>query len=195
MSVEWQGSRSQRQLGANEKQDELAALERGTSEFRYFLPTMVTGLLAVPEYIEASLASLPGDHSKVIAAKLGRQAVLHDTTKHFTFLLTEQACLWPLLPVGAMAMQLDHLVSVSRLPNVRLGVIPMAGHMPRGPLNVFTIYDSALVTVEVVTGMLAFRESQDVEDYLKEFRSFEGCALWGGDARDRLAEWGDRYRQ
>ncbi|MFD4660231.1 Scr1 family TA system antitoxin-like transcriptional regulator [Kitasatospora sp. NPDC058444] len=178
----------------NEKQEELAAIERDATEFRYFLPTMVTGLIATPEYIAASLAAFPGDHSKVIGKKLERQAVLHDTTKRFTFLLTEQACLWPLIPAPAMARQLDHLASVSRLPRVRLGVIPMVGHMPRGPLNVFTIYDSFLATVEFVTGVLAFRERQEIEDYLKEFRTFEEYALWGGDARDRLTGWRDRSR-
>ncbi len=94
-----------------------------------------------------------------------------------------------------MAVQLDRLASVSRLPNVRLGVIPMAGHMPWAPLNVFTVYDSALATVEVSTGALAFRDPRDVQEYLDEFRTFEGYSLWGDDARAKLSAWADRFRR
>ncbi|MFD7590300.1 hypothetical protein ACFV84_33220 [Kitasatospora sp. NPDC059811] len=34
---------------------------------------MITGLISAPEYVNASLAHIPGDHSKVIAKKLERQ--------------------------------------------------------------------------------------------------------------------------
>ncbi|MFJ4190420.1 Scr1 family TA system antitoxin-like transcriptional regulator [Kitasatospora sp. NPDC089509] len=86
------------------------------------------------------------------------------------------------------------MISVSRLPNVRLGVIPMAGHMPWAPLNVFTIYDASLATVEVSTGALIFRDPRDIEEYLGEFRTFEGYSLWHDDARRKLSEWADRHR-
>ncbi|MFE6055969.1 Scr1 family TA system antitoxin-like transcriptional regulator [Kitasatospora sp. NPDC056446] len=193
-NTEWQDARALRRKGLDRKQVELATLESGTSRFRYFLPTMITGLLATPEYIRASLAPFPGDHSKTIAKKLERQAVLFEPAKHFTFILTEQACRWPLLPAQAMAMQIDRLASVSRLPNVRLGVIPMAGHMPWAPLNVFTVYDESLATVEVSTGALVFRDPRDVQEYLDEFLTFEGYSLWGEEARVELGEWADRYR-
>ncbi len=194
-NTEWQDARALHRKGLDKKQVELAALEQTSTELRYFLPTMVTGLLATPEYIRASFAPFPGDHTKAIAKKLERQAVLYEAAKHFTFILTEQACLWPLLPSPAMAVQLDRLVSVSRLPNVRLGVIPMAGHMPRAPLNVFTVYDSSLATVEVSTGALVFRTPRDIQEYLDEFRTLEGYALWGDSARRKLHEWAKRFRE
>lgn len=193
-NTEWQDARALRRKGLDKKQVELASLERSSTEFRYFLPTMITGLLATPEYIRASLAPFPGDHSKAIAKKLERQAVLYDAAKRFTFILTEQACLWPLLPTQAMAMQLDRLVSVSQLPSVRLGIVPMVGHMPCAPLNVFTVYDASLATVEVSTGALVFRDSRDIQEYIEEFQTFEGYALWGEDARVKLRAWASRFR-
>jgi transcriptional regulator with XRE-family HTH domain len=193
-NTEWQDARSLRRKGLEKKQVELATLERSAKEFRYFLPTMVTGLLATPEYIRASLAPFPGDHSKAIAKKLERQAVLYEPAKHFTFILTEQACRWPLVPAQAMAMQIDRLASVSRMSNVRLGVIPMAGHMPWAPLNVFTVYDESLATVEVSTGALVFRDPRDVQEYLNEFQTFESYSLWGEDARVKLEEWAGHCR-
>ncbi|MER8101793.1 Scr1 family TA system antitoxin-like transcriptional regulator [Kitasatospora sp. NPDC094016] len=157
-------------------------------------PSTASEQIATPEYVDASLALIPGDHSAAIAKKLERQALLREATKSFTFVLTEQACLWPRVPAQAMATQLDHLASLSRLPNVRLGVIPLAGHMPKAPMNVFTVYDASLATVEVATGVLVFRDSHDVRTHLDTFQTFEGYSLWGGDARARLKEWASRHR-
>jgi transcriptional regulator with XRE-family HTH domain len=134
-NTEWQDHWSSRRRGLDKKQNELARLEAASTEFRFFLLSMITGLLATPDYVRASIADVQGDQSKTIAKKLERQSVLVDPEKKFTFLLTEQAARWPLLPPMGMAMQLDRLVSVSRIPNVRLGVIPLSGHIPERPLN------------------------------------------------------------
>ncbi|SCF62470.1 hypothetical protein GA0115256_10698 [Streptomyces sp. DconLS] len=150
---------------------------------------MITGILATPEYVRASIADVPGDQSKTIAKKLERQQVLYDESKSFTFILTEQAVRWPLLPPMAMAMQLDRLASVSRLPNVRLGVILLGGHIPERPLNTFTLYDRRLATVETGTGALVLRDHRDVTAYLKDFEAYERYALFGDDCRVLLAEW------
>lgn len=155
---------------------------------------MVTGLLATPEYVRASLAGIPGDHSKAIAKKLDRQAVLYDTSKRFTFILTEQAVRWPYVHGAAMAMQIDRLISVSRLRNVQVGVIPLGGHMPVCPLNTFTVYDMRTATVETSTGAMVFRDHRDVSAYLNEFSVYEGYALFGEQFRDRLAGWAEEFR-
>ncbi|MBF9069847.1 helix-turn-helix domain-containing protein [Streptacidiphilus fuscans] len=193
-NTEWQDFRSMRRKGLEKKQSELADLERMSAEFRFFLPTIITSLLSTPEYIRATLANVPGDHSQAISRKLDRQSVLYDASKRFTFLLTEQAVRWPLLPRPAMAMQIDRLVSVSRLPSVRLGVLPLAGHVPLTPLNVFTVYDRSLATVETSTGVMVLKDARDVESYLAEFSSYEAHALWGDAARIRLEEWAQLFR-
>ncbi|WP_329365374.1 helix-turn-helix domain-containing protein [Streptomyces sp. NBC_00669] len=191
---EWQDIWSQRRTGLEKKQNELAALEQSTTEFRYFLLSMITGLLATPEYVRASLAHVPGDHSKAIAKKLERQAVLHDPTKQFTFVLTEQAVRWPFLPASAMAAQIDRLASLSLRPNIRLGVIPLERHMPVAPLNTFTIYDARIATVETVTGAMIFRDHRDVSVYQGEFGAYTEYAFFGERARKRLSEWAGGFR-
>jgi transcriptional regulator with XRE-family HTH domain len=193
-NTEWQDVWTQRRTGLEKKQNELAGFERSATEFRYFLLSMVTGLLATPEYVKASLAHIPGDHSKAIARKLERQSVLYDTSKRFTFILTEQAAKWPFLPAPAMAMQLDRLVSISLLPNIQLGVIPLEGHIPLTPLNTFTIYDTRIATVETQTGAMVFRDRRDVSAYLTEFAAHQGYALFGDEGRERLSEWARRFR-
>ncbi|MEU6443849.1 helix-turn-helix transcriptional regulator [Streptomyces sp. NPDC047046] len=188
-NTEWQDHWSSRRRGLDKKQNELSRLESASTEFRFFLLSMITGLLATPDYVRASIADVPGDQSKTIAKKLERQQVLYDPGKSFTFVLTEQAVRWPLLPPAAMAMQLDRLVSVSRIPGVRLGVIPLSGHLPERPLNTFTVYDRKLATVETGTGALLLRDRRDVLSYLSDFESYERYAVFGDECRELLSEW------
>ncbi|MFD3654242.1 helix-turn-helix domain-containing protein [Streptomyces sp. NPDC058620] len=188
-NTEWQDHWSSRRRGLDKKQNELARLEEVSTEFRFFLLSMITGLLATPEYVRASISDVPGDQSKTIARKLERQQILYDSSKSFTFILTEQAAKWPLLPPLAMAMQIDRLASVSRIPSVRLGVLPLGGHIPERPLNTFTVYDRRLATVETGTGALILRDRRDVTAYREDFNRYEEYAVFGDDCREILTEW------
>lgn len=80
-ATEWQDARGMRRKGLDKKQLELAGLESSSTEFRFFLLSMLTALLSTPEYIRASLAHISGDHGKAMARKLERQEVLYDRTK------------------------------------------------------------------------------------------------------------------
>ncbi|MFF3980901.1 Scr1 family TA system antitoxin-like transcriptional regulator [Streptomyces sp. NPDC001828] len=190
-NTEWQDHWASQRRGLDKKQNELAQLETVTTEFRFFLPTMITGLLATPDYVRASVSRNSGDMTKTVAKKLERQQILTDSSKSFTFLLTEQAARWPLASPLAMAMQLDRLASVSRIPSVRLGVIPLGvvGPVAETPLSVFTVYDRRLVQVETHTGALMLRDHRDVNAYRDDFDRYERYAVWGDDCRELLSEW------
>jgi hypothetical protein len=193
-NTEWQGKRASWRRGLEKRQAELAGLESEATVLRYFLPAMVTGLLATPEYVKASLSGSPGDKSLTLARKLERQAVLYDTTKAFTFLLTEQAVRWPVLHRAAMAVQVDRLISLSHLPHVRIGLLPMRSTTNRGPMNTFTVYDQHLTTVETFTGRIAFQDSRDIAEHLSLFEAYERIALFDADARRLLTEWATAFR-
>ncbi|WP_329100769.1 helix-turn-helix domain-containing protein [Streptomyces sp. NBC_01439] len=188
-NTDWQDARSLRRKGLDKKQFELAGLERASSDFRFFLLSMITGLLFTPEYIRASLSHIPGDDSKAVAKKLERQEVLYDRSKRFTFILTEQAVRWPLVPPDVLAVQIDRLISLTHLPNLRLGVIPLGSRTAPAPLNTFTVYDDRIATVEVSTGVLLLRDLRDVRAHLQEFAAYEELALFGDTAREHFAFW------
>ncbi|WP_032918189.1 helix-turn-helix transcriptional regulator [Streptomyces rimosus] len=188
-NTEWQNLRELRRKGLGSRQAELKALEASSTHLRYLLLSMITGLLATSEYVRASLAHSPVDTRKAIAGKLERQAVLNDTAKRFTFILTEQAARWPVVSPLALAEQLDRLSSLTYRPNVRIGLLPVGAVTPRTPLNTFTIYDASLATVETSTGSLVLRDARDVQSYLDEFSGYEECALFGAEARAKLTEW------
>lgn len=189
-NTEWQDNWSLLRRGLEKRQNDLAGLERSSTEFRYFLPTMITGLLATPEYIRASLADVsPDQRRKTVARKVERQEILYDGTKRFTFILTEQAVRWPLVPPDVLSVQIRHLSALTHLPNVRVGVIPIGATVIPAPLNVFTVYDDRVATVEIQTGVMIFRDHRDVSAYLDEFATYEGHAHFDESARARFAEW------
>jgi len=194
-NTEFQDIRAALRKGLHKKQNELAGLEASATELRYFLPVLITGLLNTPEYARASLEHASGDIAQTVARKLERQAVLYDTDKWFTFVVTEAAVRWSICPPTVMATQIDRLVSVSKLPNVQMCVIPLGQYVPRGPLNTFTVYDSRLVTAETFGGAIIMRDPRDVEHHLQLFTLFEQHSRHSGDATDLLVTWADDFRR
>jgi len=193
-NTEWQDVRTLWRRGLEKRQSELAALERSATQVRFFLPSMITSLLSTPEYIRASLANSPGDHTKTIARKLDRQAILFDPTKNFTFLLTEQAVRWTVVEPHAMALQIDRLISLSHLSGVHIGIVQFGTFLPWGPMTTFTIYDDRMVTVETFTGRLVLQDSRDVAEHAEIFLQYQQLALFEDEARALLMRWSDAFR-
>lgn len=193
-NTEFQGVRASLKRGLHQKQRELAALEADTRHIRFFLPLMITGLLQTPEYARASLANFPGDHPQAIAKRLDRQASLYNPAKRFTFILTEAAVRWQLCEPRVMAVQMGRLASLSELPNIRLGIIPLDLYVPDGPLNTFTIYDERIATAETFGGVIMMRDPRDVSYHLQLFEFFEKYAVCGDEVRSLLAVYAEMFR-
>jgi transcriptional regulator with XRE-family HTH domain len=193
-NTELQSVRASLRRGLHQKQRELAALEADSHHIRFFLPLMITGLLQTPEYARASLANFPGDHPEAVAKRLDRQARLYDGNKSFTFVLTEAAARWQLCEPRVMAVQMGRLASLSELPNVRLGIIPLDTFVPDGPLNTFTVYDERLATAETFGGVIMMRDPRDVAYHLQLFTFFQQYAAFGDEARSLLASYADTFK-
>lgn len=193
-NTEFQGVRASLRRGLHHKQRELAALEADAHHIRFFLPLMITGLLQTPEYARASLANFSGDHRQAIAKRLDRQAQLYDAAKRFTFVLTEAALRWQLCEPPIMATQMDRLASLSALPNIRLGIIPLAAQVPDGPLNTFTIYDNRIATAETHGGVIMMRDPRDITYHQELFTFFEQYASFGEAARLLLTTNAEIFR-
>ncbi|MGV4986634.1 DUF5753 domain-containing protein [Streptomyces sp. NRAIS4] len=176
-------------------QHELAALEKSATRLRYFLPAIPTGLIQTPEYMRHVMtqtsASAAGDSDRVIALKLERQAVLDDPEKRFEFLLTESAVRWQLCEPAVMARQIEHLVSLSRRPNVDVKVLPLSARVSEVPFNTFTVYDTTLATLEVFTGRVVLRQATDVDHYSRLFDAFAQHAYADDSARKLLEDWSE----
>jgi transcriptional regulator with XRE-family HTH domain len=160
-NAEYQDVRASVRRGLHHRQRELAALEADATEMRHFLPTLITGLLQIPEYMRAAMDTpvepAAGDTATAIALKLER-------------------------------VQLDRLVSLSWLPNIRIGVLPLSARVSDGPYHTFVIYDDHLVTIELFTGQLVLRDPKDVDHYHALASFFGGYALWDDAARSFITK-------
>jgi transcriptional regulator with XRE-family HTH domain len=194
-NTEFQSVRSSLKRGLHQKQRELAALEADATHVRFFLPTMLSGLLQTPEYARASLGVFPGDHAQAVAKRLDRQAQLYNSAKRFSFILTEAAVRWQLVEAPVMAVQLGRLASLSELPNVRLGIIPLETHVPDGPLNTFTVYDDRIATAETFGGVIMMRDPRDISYHLELFAFFERYAVFDDEMRKLLEQYAHNFRQ
>lgn len=194
-NTEFQSVRASLRRGLHQKQRELAALEADTAHIRFFLPLMITGLLQTPEYARASMANFPGDHPLAVAKRLDRQAALYNPAKRFTFILTEAAVRWQLCEPPVMAVQMGRLASLSELPNIRLGLIPLDTYVPDGPLNTFTVYDDRIATAETFGGVIMMRDPRDVTNHLELFAFFERYAVFNNDVRALLESYAQAFRR
>ena len=93
-----------------------------------------------------------------------------------------------------MAVQLDRLVSLSWLPNIRIGVLPFGIQVGDGPYHTFVIYDDHIVTIELFTGQLVLRDPKDIDHYHALARFFGSHALWKDAARDFISGVAGHYR-
>jgi uncharacterized protein DUF5753 len=112
----------------------------------------------------------------------------------FTFILTEAAVRWQLCQPRVMAVQMGRLASLSELPNIELGIIPLDRYVPDGALNTFTVYDERIVTAETFGGDLMMRDPRDVAFHLDLFTFFAKHAVLDGEARALLESYAERFR-
>ena len=95
---------------------------------------------------------------------------------------------------AAIALKLDRLVSLSWLPNIRIGVLPFGVQVGDGPYHTFVIYDDRIVTIELFTGQLVLRDPKDIDHYHALASFFCGHALWKDAARDFISGMAEHYR-
>ncbi|MFC5722559.1 helix-turn-helix domain-containing protein [Streptomyces gamaensis] len=176
--------------GLHKHQAAIGAVEARTKLLRLFQPSCVPGLLQTPEYVRGILGNrdLTDDAlEKMIGARLRRQEILYDRERTFRFLLTESVLRWQLIPPPMMAAQLDKLVTMSRMPNIAVGVIPLSAPMPGVPTSSFVLFDARLVVVEIPHAEVTTSERRDIELYADKFENFEQVALYG-ERMQALAE-------
>jgi transcriptional regulator with XRE-family HTH domain len=171
-------------LGLAAKQHEVEELEREAARIYTFQPSMIPGLLQVPEYARRLLATgFPDqDHARAVAARMERQAILYETSKQFEFLLTEGAITWGWDDLRAA--QLDRLTSVASLPNVTVLVVAPSSTPFLHPFVMWDLADETLVTVETYSAEMTVADTQDIQTYREVWqRLADGATEWSARRR------------
>ncbi|MEU2507932.1 helix-turn-helix transcriptional regulator [Streptomyces sp. NPDC007863] len=172
--------------GLHKAQERLRAIEARMSLLRVFQPALIPGLLQTPEYARAILSRhddlTEETVRRTVAARLERQSALYDEGKAFRFVLTEPVLRWLIVPPMVMVGQLDKLISVTRLPNVDLRVVPLAGPKRDIPNHAFVVRDDRAVTVETVHAEVVVTDPRDVAVYVAKFDGFAEDAVTGAES-------------
>jgi len=190
-TLELQHAEWRRQLrgGLHGHQVELTRLDDKTRLFHAFESTFVPGLLQTAEYARARFAQsirvlkVPDDIDKAVRARVQRQEILYRADKRFHFVLTEAVLRYRLCPVEVMLAQLDRLVALSALRNVKLGVIPFETPYGVAPAHGFWLLDEDLVIVETFSAELNLAQPQEIELYSSIFERLAAVAGYGSEAR------------
>jgi hypothetical protein len=82
-----------------------------------------------------------------------------------------------------MLGQLDRLVSLTSLSNMRLGVIGFETQYATSPWHGFWMYDNERVLVETFSAALDLRQPQEIELYGNAFEQLAAVASYGRAAR------------
>lgn len=171
------------------KQRQVGEIERAAAHIRVFDSEAVPGLLQTAEYARGLFAVMEdygaSDSDAAIVARLARQQVLYDQTKRFEFLVTEAALWWRPGSPQMLAAQLEHVGHVGALPNVWLGVIPLASRATALHQS-FLTYDETLAVVETVTREPAVTDPDEVAFHIARFEQLKTSAVTAEHAQAAL---------
>jgi hypothetical protein len=126
---------------------------------------------------------VPNDVNDAVAKRMQRQEMLYRADKAFHFVVTEATLRYRLCSVEIMLGQLDRLVSLTSLRNVRLGVIGYETQYVVDPRHGFMIYNADHVRVETYTAELNLRQPHEIELYTATFEKLAAVASYGSAAR------------
>jgi len=183
--------------GLQPHQRKLSELDSNTKTFRIFESTVIPGLLQTSEYARSRLAqgvilfNATNDINDAVRARLQRQELLYRPDKRFHFVIPESVLGLRLSSLEVMLSQLDRLMSLSTLPNIRLGIISSTTQYVVGPWHGFSIRDTERVLVETYSAELNLVQAPEIALYSKVFEQFAAIASYGRSARAIIARVAD----
>ncbi|MEU8252219.1 helix-turn-helix transcriptional regulator [Nonomuraea sp. NPDC048916] len=187
MFVEW---RHMERTGLRHAQESVLPLWERTRRFRFYAPNLIPGPLQTRAYITAVLTALqqrrdlPDDVEDAVQVRVDKQQVLHKGDHRFVVILEENVLHQPIGGPNVMTGQLGHLLTVSTLPSVSLGIIPLgANRSSMWPTEAFFIFDDEEVTVELVSGHLTVTRAHEIAMYSRTFTELTELAVYGKAAR------------
>jgi len=184
--------------GLPSRQRSIAEIESNTTLTRNFEPCFVPGLLQTAEYARYRFAEGDPDESErgvpksdaeldeAIAARMDRQRILHRGDKKVHFVMTEAVLKYHVCPPDVMTGQIGHLISMTTVPAIRVGIIPFGVPLEVGPIHGFYLYDDKLVLVELFTAVLNVSQANEIGAYERVFGHLANAAVYGADARTLL---------
>jgi Domain of unknown function (DUF5753) len=118
-----------------------------------------------------------------------RNEILHTRTRRFILLIEESVLRYQLGNSVIMITQLRHLLNSMALPSISLGVIPFSvSRQHIWTVETFTIFDDAMVNVELVSAQVNITAPSEVSLYVSAFRSLKELAVYGERAQALITD-------
>ena len=187
MYVEW---RRLNQAGLRRAQEVRRPLYERTRLLNAYCSAVIPGFLQTPAYAGALLSAItvfrgtPDDVDQAVAARMGRNRILHSGNHRFALLIEETVLKYRIGGAEVMAAQLGHLLEALELPSVSLGVIPFSAcGRPIWPLESFTVFDNERVHIELLSAQITVTAPSEITLYVRAFEKLAKLAVYGTQAR------------
>lgn len=178
--------------GTARYQRELLDEETRSRHLRIFDLAVLPGALQTPGYATVRLAEfaemvgIPADIQEAVAARMERGKLLSGD-RLFHIVLGEHALRAAMAGPEVMAGQLRHLLDLSRLRALRLGILP-TGVRHYMTLCGFWILDDREVQMETYSAAVRVTQPHEVAMYAKVFEHYSQRALYGAQARKLIRQ-------
>jgi transcriptional regulator with XRE-family HTH domain len=178
--------------GTARYQQELLEEESRTRHFRIFDPAIVPGALQTPGYAAvrlsefADMVGVPADVPAAVAVRMERARLMLSGERLFHVVLGEHALRAGLAGREVMDDQLRHLLEVSQLPRLRLGILPTRArhYMTFGG---FWIFDDREAQIETYSAAVRITQPSEIAMYAKVFEHYSRRAAYGQQAADLIS--------
>jgi transcriptional regulator with XRE-family HTH domain len=191
MYIEW---RRLQPAGMRRDQENRVPLWERTKVLKAYVGTVVPGFLQTPEYATALLSAIsafhgtPDDVADAVAIRMQRRRLVQSGNHRFAAVLEEAVLRQVVGDAQVMTGQLGYLLEAAAHPAVSLGVIPFAATgRPVWPLEAFTVFDDARVTVELLSAQVTVTTPSEIVLYARAFEKLAELAVYGDDARARIS--------
>jgi transcriptional regulator with XRE-family HTH domain len=191
MYIEW---RRLQPAGMRHDQENRVPLWERTRVLKSYVGTVVPGFLQTPDYATALLSAIrafhgtPDDVTDAVAVRMQRRRLVQSGNHRFVALLEEAVLRQVVGDAEVMTGQLGYLLEATTFPAVSLGVIPFAAAgRPVWPLEAFTVFDDARVTVELLSAQVTVTTPSEIVLYLRAFEKLSELAVYGEGARARIS--------
>lgn len=193
--------------------DLFAGLEAATTAMDEYEHSVVPGLFQTEGYARTIMTAhrpqnAADEIDRRIEVRRKRQAILTRMIDppRLRVVLCEQALRTPVGGHAVMAAQLDHLATVTKLPNVSLRVLsPSAGYHPGIVTGAFTVMrfpppptglhgEPPTIYKETYTGSLYQDKPGEIEGFAESFEAIWDAAQGEGPSRDLIARIAEDMR-
>jgi transcriptional regulator with XRE-family HTH domain len=177
--------------------NEFPGFENDSVRIRMFMPLVLPGLLQTPDYMEALMlagAKPPTWRRKAMESRKRRQEILTRSDHlppQVTGVITEASLRYRWGSRLDRREQIEHLITMSERPNIKLRIQRFADGLPRGMATTASIFDFAdgepsIVFTETDYAILEVTDQDEVRSYTDAFGMVADAALDPADTTTYL---------